>query len=110
MNPRISRSKAGVRKILLSFWTFVMSVLFALPASPLRAERTQFAPILSIEATEAWKSSQFAAIASTPKNSCIKACRARYRDCVRLKQISSSECRGVYQDCTNYTCAGSGPG
>ena len=35
---------------------------------------------------------------------CINACRARYRDCRSLKQIPSSECRGVYQDCIRNTC------
>jgi hypothetical protein len=24
--------------------------------------------------------------------------------------LPSSECRGVYQDCTRYTCTGLGPG
>ena len=40
------------------------------------------------------------AAAQTAKQQCIKTCRARYRDCRSLKQIPSSECRGVYQDCT----------
>jgi hypothetical protein len=34
----------------------------------------------------------------------IDTCRARYRDCLSLKQIPSSECRGIYQDCIRYTC------
>jgi hypothetical protein len=38
--------------------------------------------------------------AQTAKQKCINTCRARYRDCRSLKQIPSSECRGVYQDCT----------
>jgi hypothetical protein len=46
--------------------------------------------------------SPFAA-AQTAKQ-CTNTCRARYRDCVSLKQIPSSECRGVYQDCLRYTC------
>jgi hypothetical protein len=44
------------------------------------------------------------AAARTVKQRCINTCRARYRDCLSLKQIPSSECRGVYQDCTRYTC------
>jgi hypothetical protein len=44
------------------------------------------------------------AAAQTAKQQCINTCRARYRDCRSLKQIPSSECRGIYQDCTRYTC------
>ena len=44
------------------------------------------------------------AAAQTAKRQCINTCRARYRDCLSLKQIPSSECRGIYQDCTRYTC------
>jgi hypothetical protein len=42
--------------------------------------------------------------AQTAKQQCINTCRARYRACLSLKQIPSSECRGVYQDCTRFTC------
>jgi hypothetical protein len=42
--------------------------------------------------------------AHTAKQQCINTCRARYRDCRSLKQISPYECRGIYQDCTRYTC------
>jgi len=48
--------------------------------------------------------------AQTVKQQCINTCRARYRDCRRLNQLPSFERRGVYQDCTRYTCTGSGPG
>ena len=44
------------------------------------------------------------AAAQTAKRECIKTCRARYRDCLSLKQIPSSECRGINQDCTRNTC------
>jgi len=44
------------------------------------------------------------AVAQTTHQQCINACRARYRDCLSLKQIPSSECRGIYQDCTRFTC------
>jgi hypothetical protein len=50
------------------------------------------------------------AAAQTAKQQCTKTCRARYRDCRRLNQLPLSECQGVYQDCTRYTCTGSGPG
>jgi hypothetical protein len=44
------------------------------------------------------------AVAQTAKQRCINTCRARYRDCVSKRQIPSFECRGVYQDCTRFTC------
>jgi len=50
------------------------------------------------------------AAAQTAKQRCINACRARYRDCRRLNQAPSFQCRDVYQDCARYTCAGLGPG
>lgn len=48
--------------------------------------------------------------AQTAKQQCISTCRARYRDCRHLNQLPSFECRGVYQDCTRYSCTGLGPG
>jgi hypothetical protein len=50
------------------------------------------------------------AAAQTVKQQCINTCRARYRDCRHLNQLPSFECRGVYRDCTRYTCTGLGPG
>ena len=50
------------------------------------------------------------AAAQTAKQQCVSTCRARYRDCRRLKQLPSSECNGIYQDCTRYSCTGLGPG
>jgi hypothetical protein len=50
------------------------------------------------------------AAAQTPKQRCIKTCRARYSDCHRLNQLPLSECGWIYQDCTRYTCTGLGPG
>ena len=44
------------------------------------------------------------AAAQTAKQQCINICRARYRDCLSLKQIPSPECRGIYQDCARDTC------
>jgi hypothetical protein len=39
-----------------------------------------------------------------------RAQTAKQQDCRRLNQLPSFECRGVYQDCTRYTCTGLGPG
>ena len=50
------------------------------------------------------------AAAHTAKRQCIEGCRAHYRDCRHLDQLPSFECRGIYQDCTQYTCTGLGPG
>ena len=50
------------------------------------------------------------AAAQTAKQQCINTCRARYRDCRHLNQLPSFECRGVYRDCSRYTCTGLGPG
>ena len=79
----------------------VVSVLFALPLS-LSAG--------TLNARDADVVSHTFAAAQTAKQKCINICRARYRDCRRLNQLPSFECRGVYQDCTRYTCIGLGPG
>ena len=50
------------------------------------------------------------AAAQTAKQKCMSTCRARYRDCRRLNQAPSFQCRDVYQDCTRYTCTGLGTG
>src|SRR4030095_16244826 len=69
-----------------------------------------FAVLLSsstetLNARDADLASRAFAAARTAKRQCINTCRARYRDCLSLKQIPSSECRGVYQDCTRFTCS-----
>jgi hypothetical protein len=73
----------------------LISVLLALLLSSgtgkLKAGDTDLAPLV------------FAA-AQTAKRQCLNTCRARYRDCRSLKQIPSFECRGVYRDCTRFTC------
>ena len=75
-----------------------VSVLFAvLLSSSTEARDADFTPLT------------FAA-AQTAKQQCTKTCRARYRDCRRLNQLPSFECRGVYEDCTRYACTGLGPG
>jgi hypothetical protein len=50
------------------------------------------------------------AAAQTAKQQCINTCRARYRDYRHQNQVPSFECRGVYQDCTRYSCTNLGPG
>jgi len=50
--------------------------------------------------------SQTFATTQTAKQKCMQTCRDRYRDCRSRKVISSFECRGVYRDCTRYTCTG----
>lgn len=64
----------------------------------------------TLNARDADHDSRIFAATQTAKQQCINACRARYRDCRHLNQLPSGECRGVYQDCTRYTCAGLGPG
>ena len=58
----------------------------------------------TLNARDADLTSLTLAAAHSVKRQCVKTCRARYRDCLSLKQIPSSECRGVYQDCTRFTC------
>jgi hypothetical protein len=71
----------------------VTALLLSLSAGTLNARNTDLT------------SHTFAA-AQTAKQKCMNACRARYRDCLSLKQIPSSECRSIYQDCTRLTCSG----
>jgi len=74
-----------------------------------------FAVLLSLSvgalnARDADLASRTFAAAQTAKQQCINTCRARYRDCRRLNQLPPSRCQGVYQDCTQFTCTGLGPG
>jgi hypothetical protein len=75
---------------------FVACVLFALLLSLNTG---------TLNARDADIASRTFAAAQTARQQCINACRARYRACFSLKQIPSSECRGVYQDCIRYTCS-----
>jgi hypothetical protein len=65
---------------------------------------------LSVGRREADAAAGVVVAAHSAKQQCISTCRARYRDCRRLNQLPSSECRDVYQDCTQYHCTGLGPG
>lgn len=65
-----------------------------------------------LEARDASLMSQTFAATQTAKanRQCISYCRRRYHDCRHLDQLPLSECRGIYQDCTQYNCTGLGPG
>jgi hypothetical protein len=64
----------------------------------------------ALNAREAEPAAVTLAAGQTAKRQCMNTCRMRYRDCRHLKQLPSFECRGVYQDCTRYSCTGLGPG
>jgi hypothetical protein len=76
--------------------SIVVSALFAvlLSSSPgaLCARDAEVAPF-SVAAVQ------------SAKKQCTNTCRARYRDCLSLKQIPALECKGIYQDCVNNTCS-----
>jgi len=82
-------------------WFAVICLLLALPLSSNAGRLATRDADLAYDALAA---------AQTAKQQCINTCRARYRDCRRLNKLPSSECLGVYQDCTRYTCTGLGPG
>jgi hypothetical protein len=42
------------------------------------------------------------AAAQSSKQKQTNACRARYRDCVKLNQIPPFECQYIYSDCINH--------
>jgi hypothetical protein len=73
----------------------VVSVLFAVLLSSSTG---------TLNARDADLASRTFAAAPTAKQQCMNVCHARYRACFSLKQIPSSECRGVYQDCVRFTC------
>jgi hypothetical protein len=82
-------------------WSFAVSLVAAVLLT---------SSIGRVDARDANAAFDSLAVAQTAKHQCLNTCRARYRDCRHLKQLSSSECRGVYQDCARYTCSGLGPG
>jgi hypothetical protein len=67
----------------------VVSLLFAFIAGTLKARDADDKPLTL-------------AAAQSSKQKHINACRARYRDCLRLNQIPSFECQYIYQDCINH--------
>jgi hypothetical protein len=64
----------------------------------------------TLNARDADPASRIVVAAQTAKQQCKNSCRARYRACRRLNQLPPFECRGVYQDCIQFTCTGQGPG
>jgi len=77
-------------------------------AAPALAQTTPSTPQQELLKTD--RGPDTLARAQSNKQQCIDTCRAHYRDCRRLNQLPSFECRGVYQDCTRYACTGLGPG
>lgn len=84
-------------KRLFAVFSLTFAMLLSLSAGTLNAHDADFA-------------SRIVVAAQTAKQKCINSCRARYRDCRRLNQMPEFECRGIYQDCTRYSCTGLGPG
>jgi hypothetical protein len=68
---------------------FILSAALALPAATVKARDADDKPLT-------------VAAAQNRKQKHINACRARYRDCVKLNQIPSFECQYIYQDCINH--------
>jgi hypothetical protein len=64
----------------------------------------------TLNARDADPESLILAIAQTANQQCVNTCRARYHDCRSMKQIPLSQCRGIYQDCTRYTCSAGAAG
>ena len=63
------------------------------------------APVLPqapVKARDADDKSRTVAAAQSDKHKRVNACRARYRDCVKLNQIPPFECQYIYQDCVNH--------
>jgi hypothetical protein len=71
--------------------TVLVAPLLLLSTGPLNARDSDLASFIL-------------AVDQTARQHCANTCRARYRDCLSLKKIPSFECRGIYQDCSRYTC------
>jgi len=84
-------------KRLFAVVSVLFSLLLSFSAGTLNARDADLDPLV------------FAA-AQTADQQCRNTCRARYRDCRSLKQIPFPECRGIYQDCTRYTCSAGAAG
>ena len=77
--------KAGLSLALLL-------IVFAIPVLPVAA----------LETRDSDEQPLIFAAAQSSKQKQGNACRARYRDCVKLNQIPSSECQYIYQDCISH--------
>ena len=73
-------------------WSFaIVSFLaaFGLPQAPVNARDADDKPV-------------FMVAAQSDRHKPANACRARYRECVKLNQIPCFECQYIYQDCMNH--------
>jgi hypothetical protein len=68
---------------------FIFLVALALPAATVKAGEGDAKPLI-------------VAAAQSSKQKQTNACRARYRDCVKLNQIPTFECQYIYSDCINH--------
>jgi hypothetical protein len=90
--------------------SFAVVLLFAVLLWPSTETRNARAGDFGSYVLGAAQTANVLGAAQTAKKQCLNTCRARYRDCRRLKHLPSSECQGVYQDCARYSCTGLGPG
>jgi hypothetical protein len=75
----------------------VVPVVFALLLPP---------SVATVYANDADHASYALAAVKGAKQKCVNTCRARYRECRAMKQLTSFECQNVYQDCARWTCNG----
>ena len=88
-NPQ-GRNWGETMKIITSSFAIVLFLAApVLPQAPVKARDADDKP-------------RTVAAAQSDKHKRINACRARYRDCVKLNQIPSFECQYIYQDCMNH--------
>ncbi len=59
-------------------------------------------PPAAVRAHDSSGSLQNFAAAQSSKQKRMNVCRARYRDCLSLRQIPSFECQYIYEDCINH--------
>jgi hypothetical protein len=59
-------------------------------------------PPPTVTAQDADNKPPILAAAQSSKQKYINACRARYRDCLKLNQIPAFECQYIYEDCLRH--------
>ena len=59
-------------------------------------------PVATVKARDVDDKPVTVAAAQSSKQKRVNACRARYRDCVKLNQVPSFECQYIYQDCISH--------
>jgi hypothetical protein len=77
----------------ISIFSFALVFIFFFPLA---------SPTATVKAGEGDDKPLTVAAAQSSKQKRINACRARYRDCVKLNQIPSFECQYIYSDCLNH--------